>query len=206
MKIHLVRHGETNWNKERRIQGHSESSLTPLGEQQAKALKPVFEKLNIARVHCSSSHRTRQTAAHIFAQSPVELIYEDEFKEIFLGPWEAQLYDEILESDPEGMNHFWHEPHKFAVEGAETFAQLQERGKRRLDQIISTGAQGEEIVIVSHGAMIKAILCAIEERPLAKLWEPPRMHNCAHSIVPVSQQGSPNKFETRIIQYADVLQ
>jgi broad specificity phosphatase PhoE len=206
MKIHLVRHGETNWNKERRIQGHSESSLTPLGEQQAKALQPVFEKLKIARVYCSSSQRTRQTAEHIFAQSPVELIYADEFKEIFLGPWEAQLYSEILETDPEEMNHFWHEPHKFAVAGAETFSQLQERGKRKLDQIISAGVQGEEVVIVSHGAMIKAILCAIEKRPLAKLWEPPRMHNCAHSIVEITPQESPNSYNIQITQYADVLQ
>lgn len=57
---------------------------------------------------------------------------------------------------------------------------------------------GERIAIVSHGALIKSALCHIEQRPLSKLWEPPKMHNCAHSIVQFTADAAP-----RIIQYAD---
>lgn len=206
MKIHLVRHGETNWNKERRIQGHSESSLTALGHEQALALRPVFEKIDVARVYCSSSQRTRQTAEHIFSERPVEHIFSDELKEIYLGPWEAELYDDIVVTEPEQMNHFWHEPHKFSIPGAETFEQLQQRGKAKFDKIVNAGSTDEELVIVSHGAMIKAILCALESKPLAQLWAPPRMHNCAHSIVEISRQALSPNYTARVTQHAGVAQ
>ncbi|MDX1492184.1 MAG: histidine phosphatase family protein [Pseudohongiellaceae bacterium] len=206
MKIHLVRHGETDWNKERRIQGHAESNLTALGQQQAKSLQSVFNAIDIARVYCSSSQRTRQTAANIFAEKPVETIYSDELKEIFLGPWEAQLYEDIRSIEPESMHHFWHEPHKFNVDGAETFTELQLRGKNKFDEIVRTGTSGEEIAIVSHGAMIKAILCALEPRPIEKLWEPPKMHNCAHSIVEITHHPESQDYTATITQYANVVQ
>ncbi len=200
MKIHLIRHGETNWNKEKRVQGHSESTLTVQGQQQARDLGVALQQHPITKVYCSSSIRTRQTAALLFADSDVAIEYLDELKEIFLGPWEGKLQVEIRDLFPQQFEHFWHAPHLFTQQDAESFEDVQQRGLTILKKILSE--QQDEVAIVSHGVIIKSILCHLENRPMAQLWEPPVMHNCAHSII-VKDTGNALP---RITQFAGIAQ
>lgn len=204
MHIHLFRHGQTDWNAERRIQGQSESRLTELGIEQAKALRERIQHLQFDRVFCSSSLRTRQTAEHAFAETTHTINYMDSFREIDLGPWEGKLYAEIETEQPDSYRHFWEEPHLFQVDGAETFAQLQQRALNALQGIKSELRASEpedtHVAIVTHGALIKAVLCHYQKQPLSQLWAPPAMHNCAHSIVKLQGDGT-----AQIIQYADQL-
>lgn len=199
MQLHLFRHGETDWNAERRIQGQSESRLSDLGIQQAASLGERIRHLQFDRVYCSSSLRTRQTAEHVFGSTRDDIRFMDSLREIDLGPWEGRLYAEIEVEDADSYRHFWQEPHLFLVDGAETFLQLQQRALTTVNEIKQELGQGT-IGIVSHGALIKALLCHFEQRPLSELWAPPGMHNCAHSIVEVNSDGSGH-----IIQYADQL-
>ncbi len=197
MHIHLFRHGQTDWNAERRIQGQSESRLTDLGVQQAQALGQRIQQLRFDQVFCSSSLRTRQTAAHAFAQAPHPITYLDTLREIDLGPWEGRLYAEIEVEQPDSYRHFWEQPHLFDVAGAETFAQLQQRAIDAV-ALIKSELNAGHVAIVSHGALIKALLCHFENKPLSELWAPPSMHNCAHSIIQLHDDGT-----ARIIQNAD---
>ncbi|MES3007646.1 MAG: histidine phosphatase family protein [Pseudomonadota bacterium] len=202
MRIHLIRHGQTHWNKERRIQGQSESTLNDEGRQQASALRPILQHFEISKVYCSSSVRTRETAALLFEDKNIEIEYRDELREIFLGPWEGFLQTETKEKYPESFKDFWHFPHRFTLTGAETFAQVQARGLAEVQRIRQEAA-GEDVAVVSHGVLIKSILCQLEGRPLEHLWEPPEMHNCSHSIIEIdTKQGS----TPQIIQYAGALQ
>lgn len=205
MELHLIRHGETNWNKERRAQGQSESHLTDLGIQQAKELGQRIEHLDFDRIYCSSSLRTRQTAEHAFPESKTEINYLDELREIFLGPWEGQLYEDLAETEPESHRHFWEQPHLFQVNGAESFFELQQRAIDAVAEIEATyranSTSNRKVVIVSHGALIKSYLCHVEGRSMDQLWAPPRMHNCAHSIVAFSSDVT--RSTPKILQYAD---
>lgn len=201
MKIHLIRHGETNWNKDKRVQGQSESTLTLQGQAQARELASTLQQYPITKIYCSSSIRTRETCALLFPGKPIETHFDDNLREIFLGPWEGKLQTEIRSLFPEQFENFFQAPDKFAQPGAETFAQVQQRGLNVLKQILSDDS-AQEVAIVSHGVLIKSILCHLEKRPLARLWEPPIMHNCAHSII-VSE---PNDIAPRIIQFAGITQ
>ena len=198
MELHLIRHGQTNWNEERRAQGQSESKLTKKGKEQALALKEKISHMTFDQIFCSSSLRTRQTAELIFPNQALNIEYLDSLKEIFLGSWEGRLYKDIEVADPESHNHFWEEPHLFDLRGAETFYQLQERAVSTVQEIAKNSAS-KKVVIVSHGALIKSLLCDAERKPIKELWSPPRMHNCAHSII-VYKKETPQK----ILQYADV--
>ena len=200
LRIHLIRHGQTDWNSEKRVQGHAESELTPLGQMQARALAPTLAEHNIAHVYCSSSVRTRQTAALLFAGNDLPTEYCDQLKEIHLGPWEGLLQAEVRKTWPEAFQHFWHEPHRFALEEAETFETVQSRAMERFQRIIASHSQGD-VAVVSHGVLIKTILCALEPRPMSQLWQPPLMTNCSHSIVEIKRGESP-----RIVQYAEAVE
>lgn len=205
MELHLIRHGETDWNRERRIQGQSESQLTELGVQQAKELGQRIGHLEFEKIYCSSSLRTRQTAEQTFRESSAELVYLDELREIFLGPWEGHLYDDLAKREPDSHRHFWEQPHLFNVEGAESFFELQQRAVDAVAKIESahrsTTSNTRKVALVSHGALIKSYLCHVEGRTMDQLWAPPRMHNCAHSIVAFT--GSDDARSAHILQYAD---
>lgn len=196
MQLHLIRHGQTNWNEEKRIQGQSDSVLTELGVSQARSLGQRLADTHYDAYYCSSSLRTRQTAEHAFPHAN-EIRYRDELREIYLGPWEGNLYAEMAVREPESYRHFWEQPQLFAVNGAESFHDLQ---RRAVDAVAAIAADhpGESVALVSHGALIKAYLCFVEQRPLERFWEPPTMHNCCHSIVQFDPDGS-----ARITQYAD---
>jgi len=198
MQLHLIRHGQTNWNEERRVQGQSESKLTEVGKQQAIDLKDRLGKFQFSAKFCSPSLRTRETAARLFPETQTTIEYLDSLREIDLGPWEGQLYDDIATHSPEDYDCFWNSPHLFDVDGAESFLQLQRRGLESVQQIAAK-YRGDHVAIVSHGAIIKSVLCHYEDRSLDRLWEPPHLHNCAHSIVELNSQG-----EGYIVQYADL--
>ena len=198
MDLHLIRHGQTDWNEERRVQGQSDSRLTQLGEEQAIELGQRIQLVEFDKAFCSSSLRTRQTAANLFPDNRVEIEYLDNLREIFLGPWEGSLYDEIEHREPDSFRHFWEEPHLFDVEGAESFYELQNRAVAAVEKIAELHLD-QQIAVVSHGALIKTILCYVENLPMDELWTPPHMHNCAHSIIRFSPEGS-----QEIVQYADV--
>lgn len=202
MRIHLIRHGQTEWNKEGRMQGHSESALTQEGREQAAALAPVLAGWKIGKIYCSASLRARQTAEILFADQHIEMQFENDLREMYLGPWEGMLQEDIRATDPLRLEQFWQRPHQFQLEGAETFQQLQVRGVDRLRAVLQERA-AEDVAIISHGALIKAILCHLQSRPLAALWEPPAMHNCAHSIVCDEGRMTPDVMP-RIIQYAGI--
>ncbi len=197
MRLHIIRHGQTDWNEERRVQGQSDSQLTELGIQQAKELGERIGDYRYDQVFCSSSLRTRQTAEHVFGADSYNIEYMDSLREIHLGPWEGHLYDDIAAQQPDSFNHFWQEPHLFDVEGAESFFDLQQRAVDTVRDIASKFHQ-REVAIVSHGALIKSYLCHLQDKPLRELWAPPQMHNCAHSIVELNSDGSGH-----IVQYAD---
>ena len=196
MRLHLIRHGQTHWNAIRRVQGHSESELNENGQQQALSLSSTLDSLPLGAVYCSSSRRTRQTAELLFARRPLPIVYLDSLREIYLGPWEGRLYDEIQQEDAEQFHNFWHAPHQFRVEGAESYHELQQRGVAAIKDICAANDHGE-IAVVSHGALIKSVLTHFERKPLERLWDPPLMHNCSHSILELDGDG-----DGHILKYA----
>lgn len=196
-RIHLIRHGETNWNKEKRAQGQLDSVLTENGVLQAQQLKSRLEALAIAEVHCSSSTRARQTAEIVFGSRDIPVQYCDQLREIHMGPWQGQLYADLRAAEPEQYHAFWHEPEKFLLDGAETYADVQKRAVRKLDGILAH-SRATDIAIVSHGILIKTLLCDVLQTPLAMLWQAPVMHNCATSVIEIQEDGS-----RRISLYAD---
>ena len=198
MELHLIRHGQTDWNEERRVQGQCDSQLTQLGINQAIALGDRISAIKFDKAFCSSSLRTRQTAANLFPANHLDIEYLDSLREIFLGPWEGTLYEEIERREPESYQHFWQEPHLFSVKGAESFFKLQSRAIATIKKIMESNLN-KKVALISHGALIKTFLCHIEDKPMCELWAPPHMHNCAHSIVSFSDSGL-----GQITQYADV--
>lgn len=197
MELHLIRHGETQWNRDQRVQGQCNVGLNETGNRQSAELGERLRDTRFNAIYSSSSLRTRETAWLAFPDRHEDIVFLDSLREIDLGPWEGRLHAEIAVDDPESQHHFWHMPHLFEVEGAETFFELQERAMQAIRGILRKHF-GQRVAVVSHGALIKSVLCHMEELPMRDLWSWQPMHNCAHNIVRLERDGA-----AEILQYAD---
>jgi len=197
--LHLIRHGQTNWNLEGRIQGQTDSILTNNGLQQAQQRALELRDIPFTAAYSSSSIRAHDTAKAILQHHDVSLSLRDDMREIFLGSWEGNLYKDIEIQQPDNHRHFLKDPSCFNLDGAETFYQVQERASAALNTIVSQHPE-EEVLLVSHGVWIKTILAHIEKRPMHDFWNPPVMDNCCHSIIEFNQD------QANIIQFAGLKQ
>jgi len=205
MRLHIIRHGETAWNVERRIQGHLDSELNELGFKQARQRGNDLIDIPFTAVYSSSSLRTRQTTSQLLGSRLVDglvdekfpVIYMDDLKEVCLGIWEGELWSDIAAEYPAMVEAHKKADTAFDVEGAESMHQTQERGVKAIESIISQQLNAphtdgsNEILIVSHGAIMKDILAHYLDIPLTELHTKPSLPNCAHCIIDID--GSKRK-------------
>ncbi len=183
--LYLVRHGETDWNAERRVQGQMDSVLNQRGAEQAAALRPGIENLQIQQAYTSTSVRTRQTADILLANTDLPLIADPDLREIKLGPWEGVLWADVDKSYPHESAEFKNNPHLFSLDGAESYLDVQERAVNCLQRIVAECAEKavDRVLIVSHGMFIKTLIGGLAGIPAERLREGPDIANCSVSIV-----------------------
>ncbi len=148
--LYLIRHGETDWNKQRRIQGHSDVHLNSTGEEQAERLARYFSQHRFSAVYASDLKRAYDTARRIAeaANSPLQQL--DRLRERCYGEMEGLLYEEIKQQMGEVK------PDE-SVFGIESFNGLQERASTCLTELADKHA-GSTIAVVTHGGLINAFL------------------------------------------------
>ncbi|MFD2328180.1 histidine phosphatase family protein [Cohnella sp. GCM10020058] len=173
--IYLVRHGQTEWNVEQRMQGHRDSPLTKLGVSQAEWLEEALRQEPIDVAYSSSSMRARRTAEIIKGKRELPITDCDDFKEIRLGAWEGKSQSELKANDSEQLHYFWNDPAQFYVPGSERFEDVQHRAIRKLNEIVHTN-EGRSILIVTHTVVVKLIMAHFEKIPLKEMWNSPYIH------------------------------
>jgi len=156
----LLRHGRTDWNAERRIQGQSDSQLDELGHAQARAVAPVLAKLGPAVLWSSDSDRTRDTAAYVAEACGLTPTYDARLREYSLGPREGLLHHEFAAAAPEEFAEFaranWE-----AVPGAERRADVAARMTAAVGDAVADLPPDGVALVVSHGAAIRTGLAAL---------------------------------------------
>ncbi len=155
-RIYITRHGETDWNVQKRLQGQNNSPLTELGIQQAKALGNHLSGIELNAIYSSSSPRALQTAELIKGKRCSDIFPEDDLREINLGSWEGMLYSEVESLYPENFDHFWNRPEQYIPSGGETYEALKKRISGKIEQI-ARKHQGGTVLVVAHGIVLKTL-------------------------------------------------
>ena len=177
-RIYLTRHGQTDWNIQRRVQGWSNSPLTELGEQQAKALGSHLSGVEFSVIYSSSSLRAFQTAELIRGKRTLNIIPEDDLREINLGSWEGMFYPEIEERYPEQFNHFWNHPEQYIPVDGETYEALKRRVSNKMEELAKRH-RGETILVVAHGIVIKTLYTYFRNQSICDIiYSPPPKSTC----------------------------
>jgi 2,3-bisphosphoglycerate-dependent phosphoglycerate mutase len=168
MKLHLIRHGESVYNAEGRIQGHADIPLSELGCRQAEAAAEVLAKQPLDAIYVSPLRRAAQTAEIIAKRLELPVQFNELLKEINVGIFQGKIHAELEREYPVEIARWRSEEVDYAVPGGESRRQLLSRGRAAFESIVAE--ERENVVVVSHGRILMTTIKALLGMPLT---EPP---------------------------------
>ena len=155
----LVRHGETDWNRERRFQGHADPPLNDTGREQARELAEQLAGERIDAVYTSDLRRARETAEIVASPLGAEVVALRELREIDVGSWQGLTWPEIEERHPDGVRRWEVDGHGW--DGGETYEELGERIVAVLTEIAARHP-AQRVLVVGHGGTVRATRAFVE--------------------------------------------
>ncbi len=155
-RLLLIRHGETAWNRETRIQGHTDIPLSALGLAQAERLAAALADEPFDAIYTSDLSRARQTAEALGRGRGLEIVLDAQLRERAFGRFEGLSWEEINQTYPEESARWRHREPDFAVGGGESLREFSARclaAARRA----SSAHPGQSIVLVAHGGVLDCL-------------------------------------------------
>ena len=181
MRIFLARHGETEWNAEHRLQGRSDTRLTPRGQAHARALAELLRDVPLDAIFTSTLARTIDTARPLAEARGIVPEARSELAEISYGVLEGRTA-----KDAE-FARLWEErrrdPLRFRAPGGETYAELAVRVGDFVDEIRRRFPAGS-ILVVGHRATNRTLLALLLDLPLEETMKFKHMHDTVLEIRP----------------------
>lgn len=154
MRFYLARHGETQWNVERRMQGWGDSQLTETGHAQARIHGQLLQREGVAKIYASDLGRVKQTVERIHEQCDVATEFHQDLRECSMGEWEGQRVVDIQEH-PEYAR--WRTGGEgLAPPKGESIDDIKQRVGNLL-QSISAQAH-DRVALVTHGITTRVLL------------------------------------------------
>ncbi len=186
MRLYIIRHGETPWNVELRLQGQTDIELNENGRKLAARTAIGMRGIPFDLAFTSPLCRAVETAQIILDGRQVPLFREERIKEICFGNMEGVRFrrDADEDSSPE-FYCFFHAPDRYVpARGGETFGELCRRTGDFLDELkTKTEWYGKNILVSTHGAAMRALLANVMHTPVESFWGKGVPKNCAVSIV-----------------------
>lgn len=154
-RLLLVRHGESEWNAVRRLQGQADIALSPKGEAQARALAPIVAQLSPDRVVTSDLRRARHTAELLGFP---DAIHEPGLREVDVGDWTGEAIASIIAAEPD--NYRGWRAGTFAPPGGEMWADFCARTAKATHE---AARSADRLLVICHGGVIRALLQTLLE-------------------------------------------
>ena len=174
-RLLLVRHGETNWNRDGRFQGQIDIPLNDNGHRQAAQAGEFLKDVRIDAAVSSSMKRPAETAAGILKHHPgVALQATEHLWEISHGEWEGMLETEIESGYPGMLGEWQSKPETVQMPGGENLNDVWARAKQGWGEVVAAYSNTTEpvtVMVVAHDAINKAILCQVFGLGPEKFWQ-----------------------------------
>lgn len=180
MKLYIVRHGQTIWNKERRIQGDSDIMLTERGRWMAAQTAQGLQGVHFDAIYSSPLSRSYDTACIIRGNRDLSVVKDSRLREMGFGVIEGKSFDDPESGAAQFFDVFYHDPLAYQPpEGGETFSSLCQRADDFIADMVAKYTGDEHVLIVAHQALNKALLRCIKGLPLEKFWEGEFLRFCS---------------------------
>ncbi len=179
MELYIVRHGQTDWNKETRFQGLIDKELNSEGRESAAKLGEKLEKENIFfdKIYSSPLCRAYETACLIRGRQNIPIIRDSRLKEICFGVLEGLTYDDWMNTELPRKNFFTNPENYIPPKDGESFESVCKRTKEFIQEVLEKSTD-KKVLLVAHGALLAGLTCYLENRPISNYWGNGLTNNC----------------------------
>lgn len=196
-KLYFVRHGETDWNQARKLQGHVDIPLNENGRSQAARAAEVLAPIPFHACISSPLNRAQETASLLLQNRPLPTPTDPDLVEIGFGSGEGYSIHDSKTIPDQPLYNFYHDPDNYIPPtGGESYPELFARCHRFLSrmepgsatergllaQSTWTGEGDENILVASHGAFIRGMVMTVEQLPLGLFLKGRRQLNCSYTV------------------------
>ena len=182
MHLYLARHGQTEWNAQRRIQGWGDSPLTDIGKKQAKSLAQQLKGVRLDDIYCSDSGRACETASFVGKQQGLTPKPMADLREWGWGDWEGMCIDDITAKNPELWAQYIASVRaadenpddrilleRSVVPNGELAVDAQKRIEAALAKImVEHPGEDDAVLVVGHNGSARIFLCLALDLPLGR--------------------------------------
>jgi len=179
--IVLVRHGETEFNREGVFRGRVDVGLNDVGHEQARAAAEALSRESITAVYSSPLSRALDTARPIAERHGLTPVVDEAFHNINLGAWQGAKKEKVRLEQPDAWALWTTEPEHLRIPGGETLAQIRARAFPRLGELAASH-DNERIAIVSHRSVIRVLAGAVLGMTEGYFWRF-YMDNAGYSLI-----------------------
>jgi probable phosphoglycerate mutase len=167
MYVYIARHGETQWNVERRIQGNLEVELNAKGRAQARLMRKRLETTHFAAIITSSLSRAVRTAEPLAEALGIRIQSDERLREMGFGELEGMEMDRLAEAENRIFQAFWRNPTEVTIPGGEDYRLLHERVSSAYEEARGVYPD-EDLLFVAHKQVNRALLAHLTGTPLAE--------------------------------------
>lgn len=177
-RLLMMRHGETEWNAQGRIQGHIDTPLSARGHRQARDLERCLQGEELAAVYASDLARARDTAQPLALAARLAVRPDERLRERRFGLFEGHTYAEAQANWPSEYARWSLREPGHAVPGGESYLEVRARVLEFLEEIVARH-EGQGVAVMTHGG----VLDIVYRRALGIAWEQPRPHRIPNACV-----------------------
>ncbi len=198
MELYLIRHGETNWNKERRFQGRSDIPLNEKGEELALVTAEALKDVEFTHIFSSPLIRAYRTAEIMRRDRDLPIITDERLTEMGFGVIEGVPSATITDI----LDKFFNAPAEYvAPEGGESYEEVCARTRDFIEEVLiplSKKEPGAKVLLAGHGALIKTIYIYLKNLEIKNMWDGEFLHNCSVTIFDIDGYDFKEKQYARV--------
>lgn len=169
VKVILIRHGETDWNKQQVFRGRIDVALNEVGLAQAKAVVTSLKDVQIDAIYSSPLSRALETAKILAGNRNIEVMLEEGFIDIDFGKWQGLSHQKVKEKHKDLYEMWLAEPQMVTFPEGENLQKVLTRSMKALEKVIKNHP-GETVAVVSHRVSNKVLLCSVLGLDLSHFW------------------------------------
>lgn len=155
-RIFLIRHGVTEWHREKKVLGQRDVGLNAEGQNQAQAVAAALDGVPLGEVISSPMLRAVQTAEILAGRYKIDIARDPRLADFRVGKWEGMSYAEVSASAE--YQRFLADPLSERIPGGEDLKQIRDRAIGAVEQALNDAPAGESVAIITHAGIVRVIL------------------------------------------------
>lgn len=167
--IILIRHGETDWNREQVFRGRIDVALNEVGVTQARAVQESLKDTEIDGIYSSPLSRAFETATIVGENRNVAVRGEEGFIDIDFGAWQGLSHQKVKEEYKDLYETWLAQPDLVTFPDGESLKEVRIRSMESLEEVIKNNPE-KTLALVSHRVVLKVLLCTILGLELSRFW------------------------------------